>query len=405
MEPMNVFLTNHRPEFKAFIDKICDISSQSSSSIPPSYATPITILNRLPPTSKEGFPSLPYLIDQARECASLIDVWLDARHEIDNGFEWSTELQAFDELCEGSRLKARECLSHAEQAERPNGSLEPKWEELVEHMERRARFREMNGSQSSPNTLAGDGASDVRTGNSSASSIADSYFNRSHHGTRPSRTGSRLAMTHSLHSPEPPTSEDDATSETGSELTDDHAGSGWEYGASPPALSHAHEQDPSSETTESEEDFSDLDIEHNPDIHGSSIFSITTPKSKRDSTATNKTITPATTTARKTTPINSRWRHHIEKGPQSQYSLRRTSDKMDVSKHRVSSSSKDKRSAPSSHGIYRLESDSQPSVVDKAGNPKSPSERRDGMGGWSGGLFRKKGRDKDRERRNRDDEE
>ena len=400
---MNVFLTNHRPGFKEFIDEICDISSQSSSSIPPSYATPITILNRLPPTSKEGFPSLPYLIDQARECASLIDVWLDARHEVDNGFEWSAELKAFDELCETSRLKAKECLSHAEQAERPNGNLEPKWEELVEHMERRARFRELNGSQSSPNTLAGDGASDSRTVESSASSIADSYFHRNHYTTRSSRAGSRLAMAHSPRSPESPSSEEDPTSEeTGSELTDDHPGSAWDSGLSPPARSHVRGQKSQSETTESEEEFSDLDIEHNSDILGSSIFSLTTPKSKRDSTATNKTITPSSAD-KKTTPINSRWRHHLEKGAQSQYSLRRTSDKMDVSKHRASSSGKEKKGVPP-HSLYRLDSDSQPSVTDKAGNPKSPSERRDGMGSWGGSLFRKKARDKDREKR-KDDEE
>ena len=404
MEPMNVFLTNHRPEFKTFIDEVCDISSQNSSSIPPSYATPITILNRLPATSKEGFPSLPYLIDQARECASLIDVWLDARHEVDSGVEWSTELKTFDELCETSRLKAKECLSRAEQAERPSGTLEPKWEELVEQMDRKARFRELNGGKSSPNTPVGEGGSDPRTVDSSASSITDSYFRRSHHPSRSSPAASRLAMTRSPISPQSPLSTDDQTSEeTGSEFTDDAPGSSaWDSGASPPPSSHARKPGLASEPSESEEEFSDLDIANNSDILGSSIYSLTTPKSKRDSTATNKTVTPASA-KKKFTPINSKWRHHLEKGAQSQYSLRRSSERADVGRHKAGGSAhthhpEKKAERGRNQSLYRLGSDSQPAVVDKAGNPKSPSERRDGLGGWSGGLFRKKGRDKEREK-------
>ena len=397
MEPMNVFLTNHRPEFKTFIDEICDISSQSSSSIPPSYATPITILNRLPATSREGFPSLPYLIDQARECASLIDVWLDARHEVDNGVDWSGELKTFDELCEASRVKAKECLSRAEQAERPSGTLEPKWEELVEQMERKERFRELNGGKSSPNTPTGDGGSDSRTVDSSASSITDSYFKRGHHPLKASPAASRLAMTRGPISPTSPLSVDDQSSEeTGSETTDE-AGA-WDSGASPPSSAHARDYAPTSEPSESEEDFSDLDIENNSDILGSSIYSLTTPKNKRDSAATNKTITPASAN-KKLTPINSRWRHHLEKGPQSQYSLRRSSERVDVGRHKSGSSSKVSSSGKKTergHSLYRLGSDSQSAVVDKAGNPKSPSERRDALG-WGGGLFRKKGRDKDKD--------
>ena len=43
----------------------------------------------------------------------------------------SEELRIFDDLCEQSREKSGECLTLAEQAERPGGNLEPKWEELV----------------------------------------------------------------------------------------------------------------------------------------------------------------------------------------------------------------------------------------------------------------------------------
>ncbi|KAG8529437.1 uncharacterized protein KY384_006074 [Bacidia gigantensis] len=356
MEPMNVFLTSHRPGFKAFIDKVCDISSErATSAIPPSYATPITILNRLPGTSKEGFPSLPYLIDQARECANLVDVWLDARHEVDSGVEWSKELQYFDELCEASRDKARECLSRAEQAERPSGVLEPKWEELVEQMERKARFREANGSNGSPNTPAGDG-SGSRTLNSSTSSFADSYFHQRHHANRSSPAASRLAIARSPISPSSPLSVEEITSEeTGSETTGTPPGSSsgaWDSGTSPTfpdtvKRRNQHRILQDEEDGEEDEDFSDLDIENNSDILGSSIYSLGKTRSKRDSAATNKTITPAT---KYFAPINSKWRHHQEKGQQSQYSLQRSAERAEMARHKAGMANRSRDETPSGEG-------------------------------------------------------
>ena len=78
MEPMNSFLTQHRESFKKFIEDICFVPQSTSNIavIPPSYSTPNAIKNRLPITSKEGFPSLPYLIDDSREYANLVDLWL-----------------------------------------------------------------------------------------------------------------------------------------------------------------------------------------------------------------------------------------------------------------------------------------------------------------------------------------
>ncbi|KAL9011306.1 MAG: hypothetical protein Q9173_003835 [Seirophora scorigena] len=149
MEPMNGFLNTHRQGFKSFVDTICSISpDHANSAIPPSYATPITILGRLPGTSREGFPSLPYLIDQAKECAALVDLWLDRPHHGDGPLRMSEELQAFNDMCEISREKTQHCLSRAEQAERPSGVLEPRWEELVEQMGRKARIRIANGQKS-----------------------------------------------------------------------------------------------------------------------------------------------------------------------------------------------------------------------------------------------------------------
>ncbi|KAL8714026.1 MAG: hypothetical protein Q9220_002172 [cf. Caloplaca sp. 1 TL-2023] len=142
MEPLNGFLNTHRPGFKTFVDNICAVSpGQASSPIPASYATPITILGRLPGTSREGFPSLPYLIDQAKECAALVDLWLDRPINFDAPLSTSEELRALGKLCTALREKTKHCLDRAEQAERPNGVLEPKWEELVEQMGRKARIR------------------------------------------------------------------------------------------------------------------------------------------------------------------------------------------------------------------------------------------------------------------------
>ncbi|KAL9103401.1 MAG: hypothetical protein Q9163_001540 [Psora crenata] len=395
MEPMNVFLTTHRPEFKAFVDEICNISSErATSAIPPSYATPITILGRLPGTSKEGFPSLPYLIDQARECASLVDVWLDTRHAIDIGVEWSKELQKFDDLCEASREKSRQCLTRAEQAERPSGTLEPKWEELVEQMERKARFKPDNCHSSC--TTASRTRYGSPTVNSSASSLVDSCFYRSPHPSRSSPATSRLATTRSPVSPHSPLSADEpSTDDTGSDTTDTPPGSSsgvGEPGVSPSALENLP-------PTPSEIDDPELGIQNNSDIVGSSIYSLTPPKSKRDSSATTKTIT-ASTAGSKPSPGH-------KKGARSAYALRHSSERVDISKAIQKPKSKDGPSAqtstPYSQGmrsLYRLKADtaSQKAVDVGGSTPRSPTEKKDGRGGVFGAsLFRKKGREKERE--------
>jgi hypothetical protein len=155
MEPMNAFLTTHRQEFKAFVDSICAISSdRATSAIPPSYATPITILSRLPATSREGFPSLPYLIDQAREFAALVSLWVDGMGERRIDPTASDELKTFDRLCEDLRLRTRDCLNQAEQAERPSGILEVKWEELIEQMDRKARITSFPNEEPTPSPTA-----------------------------------------------------------------------------------------------------------------------------------------------------------------------------------------------------------------------------------------------------------
>lgn len=157
MEPMNQFLTSSRQEFKQFIDNICSISSErSTSAIPPSYATPITILARLPPTSREGFPSLPYLIDHARNFAALVTLWLATTQEAVAHQTFEGDLAKFHDLCLSLDKKTSEALAKAEQAERPSGQLEEKWEEMVEQMEHSAKLANDKQDRSHNRTLTRD---------------------------------------------------------------------------------------------------------------------------------------------------------------------------------------------------------------------------------------------------------
>ncbi|KAK7732160.1 GTPase activating factor [Botryosphaeria dothidea] len=138
MEPMNSFLNGHRQEFKNFIDNVCSISPTAStvSPIPPSYSTPLAILQRLPPTSREGFPSLPYLIDHARNFAELVQLWLDNTGELaENLAQEEGDLAKFHNICVALNARTRDCLERAERAERPSSTLSVKWEELVEQLE------------------------------------------------------------------------------------------------------------------------------------------------------------------------------------------------------------------------------------------------------------------------------
>ncbi|KAF2260061.1 hypothetical protein CC78DRAFT_40552 [Lojkania enalia] len=138
MAPMNTFLNSHRQEFKTYLDHVCSISSSTSSlpPIPPSYSTPLAILQRLPPTSREGFPSLPYLIDHARNFSALCDLWLGntASSAVHIGAS-DGDLLKFHNICVRLHEQTNECLNKAERAERPSSSLSVKWEELVEHLQ------------------------------------------------------------------------------------------------------------------------------------------------------------------------------------------------------------------------------------------------------------------------------
>lgn len=136
MEPMNRFLSGNRQEVKDFIDNVCSISAERNNfSLPASYSTPITILARLPPTSREGFPSLPYLIDHARNFAALVKLWLDATSNYVASQPMEGDLLKFHELCVGLQRRTDDCLAKAEQNEHNVDQLSLQWEDIVEGLE------------------------------------------------------------------------------------------------------------------------------------------------------------------------------------------------------------------------------------------------------------------------------
>ena len=137
MEPMNHFLSSRRQEFKDFIDSICAVDTEPQSpspSTPSSYITPTAVLARLPPTARESFPSLPYLIDQPRNFALLVNLWLDTvgsqGADLMHG-----EVLAFHMQCVALRQRARDCLASAEQANWPGHALPPRLDHLAERMD------------------------------------------------------------------------------------------------------------------------------------------------------------------------------------------------------------------------------------------------------------------------------
>ena len=144
MEPMNRFVAGHRVEFKEFVDAICAIpADRPIPVVAPSYTTPIQIMGRLPSTSREGFPSLPFLIDLSKNFAVLTNTWVkNAPARLAEIDDVDPVVMEFHNLALRLQQRTKECMSQAEQAERPNGNLEVRWEELVESMERCATFHD-----------------------------------------------------------------------------------------------------------------------------------------------------------------------------------------------------------------------------------------------------------------------
>ncbi|KAK6337568.1 hypothetical protein TWF730_002964 [Orbilia blumenaviensis] len=140
-EQMNEFLVEHNGEFKRYIDSVSASPPEILSfQVPPSYATPITIQARLQQGSKEGFPSLPFLIDQPRAIGRLVQMWLKW-HELQETRGGSLnhpkvagneDVLRFHELCLHLKERMATCVERAENAERPSSSLSGRWEAVAE---------------------------------------------------------------------------------------------------------------------------------------------------------------------------------------------------------------------------------------------------------------------------------
>lgn len=142
MDPMNGFLLKNRQGVKNFIDNVCDIPTERSRvPPPPSYSTPLAILKRLPMSSKEGWLSLPYLIDDARTFAALVRFWLEsttpAEGEKDKLATATGDLKKFHEICLDLQKRTDECLRKAEEASasRDADPQEMEWQDILKSLE------------------------------------------------------------------------------------------------------------------------------------------------------------------------------------------------------------------------------------------------------------------------------
>lgn len=159
MEPMNKFLTSHRQPFKDFIDQLCSISGERHViAVPASYSTPTTILSRLTPLSREGSPSLPYLIDQARSYAALVKLWLES-HRTRNTevYSYEGELAEFNEICIALQSRSDECLARIEHLRTTEDmSAANTADDLAESMDKATIADNVNMSYGGPAWLEND---------------------------------------------------------------------------------------------------------------------------------------------------------------------------------------------------------------------------------------------------------
>lgn len=158
MEPMNRFLTTQRPVFRDYIDQVCGIPAERGGlkTAPAAYSTPITMLGRLGPTAKEGFPSLPYLIDHARSLASLVRLWVDAVPEDVRRGQADRELLIFNELCVGLQKRADACLAQVERTRAAKAASSGVADQLAESLEQATLIESLSVPYSFP-AIANDG--------------------------------------------------------------------------------------------------------------------------------------------------------------------------------------------------------------------------------------------------------
>lgn len=143
MSRMNGFLNAHRKEFKDFIEDTCAVPADYQLQATASYSTPLAVFQRLPLKSREGYLSLPHLIDRSRSLAGIVNIWLDHVRTPDSneppssnsGLPITGDLARFHALCVGIRKTTQTSLASVDRAERPINPFSHKWVNIAEHME------------------------------------------------------------------------------------------------------------------------------------------------------------------------------------------------------------------------------------------------------------------------------
>lgn len=157
MEPMNKFLNAQRQSIRDYIDAICAIPvDRNRAALGPSYSTPITILGRLSPNAREGFPALPHVIDHARNFAALVKLWTqvnplantDSARALNND-EGGDDVLIFNDMCLG--LQHRTDLCHAKfEGFRVPDSASPSVSDLADVLERSSILDSINTTYGTP---------------------------------------------------------------------------------------------------------------------------------------------------------------------------------------------------------------------------------------------------------------
>ncbi|KAI1112999.1 Rho GTPase activation protein [Nemania sp. NC0429] len=150
MEQMNKFLGHQRQSFKDFIDQLCSVpSDRNAITVPPSYSTPVTILGRLSPEAREGFPSLPYLIDHQRSYAALVKLWLETHPpSAPDSHIFEGELGEFHNLCVALQQRSDDCMAQVE-VFRAGENESIVTDDLIESLEKTSLTETLNPSYAS----------------------------------------------------------------------------------------------------------------------------------------------------------------------------------------------------------------------------------------------------------------
>lgn len=133
---MNRFLSAATPEFKRFIDEICSWDPTQNVHHEPQYQAAVQVKPRLSPLSREGLPTLPFLLDAPKSMATLIDLWVDnaPSNIVDTGIDEC--VQNFHKTCLRIKQRTQECMGRAESAQEPNTELESQWQRMLSEQPR-----------------------------------------------------------------------------------------------------------------------------------------------------------------------------------------------------------------------------------------------------------------------------